>query len=365
VILVLASGAAYGATFAFAKVRGWVVKAEPDKPPEQKAETPLGPRPRPDGPAPAGMVWIPGGKFRMGTSDPHPHFGDAPEHDAEVGGFWMDETEVTNAQFAEFVKATGFVTVAEQKPTLKSIRAGLPPGEPDPPPEKMVPFSLVFVPPDSPPPDPRDVSAWWKPVPGASWRHPEGPGSDIADRMDHPVVQVCWKDAAAYAKWAGKRLPTEAEWEFAARGGLAGKKYVWGDEDPGAGGKFRCNMWQGDFPWRNSLADGSLRTAKVRSFAPNGYGLYDMAGNVWEWCNDWYRPDTYLVGSRRDPKGPEDSFDPNPMEPNPLLPKRVQRGGSFLCSDGFCSRYKPYGRGKGDVDSAASHEGFRCVKDAP
>ena len=316
-------------------------------------------RSRPDGPAPPGMVWIPGGTFRMGTTERHPHFADAPEHEVEVGGFWMDETEVTNAQFAEFVKATGYVTVAEQKPTLESIRAGLPPGEPDPPADKLVPGALVFTQP--PGPVPNHHSYWWKWVPGACWKHPEGPGSDITDRMNHPVVQVCWKDAVAYAKWAGKRLPTEAEWEFAARGGLEGKKYAWGDDPPEENGKWRCNIWQGKF-WENTPADGYLRTAPVKSYPPNGYGLYDVAGNVWEWCSDWYRPDYYANSPRRNPQGPESSFDPT--EPNPLTPKRVTRGGSFLCSDGFCSRYKPYGRGRDEADSDQSHVGFRCVKDA-
>jgi formylglycine-generating enzyme required for sulfatase activity len=310
-------------------------------------------------PPPAAMVSLPGGKFRMGTPDSERdgHFADAPDHEAEVGPFRIDATEVTNAHFAEFVRATGYVTVAEQKPTLESVRAGLPPGDPDPPDEVLVPGSLVFVPPDGPGKHRVDQRFKW--VPGACWKHPEGPDSDLRGRMDHPVVHVCWADADAYAKWAGKRLPTEAEWEFAARGGLAGKAYVWGDEGPGDGGAWRCNIWQGDFPWRNTGGDGFPRTAPVKSFAPNGYGLYDMAGNVWEWCADWYRPDTYVTGSRKDPAGPDSSFDPT--EPNPTLPKRVQRGGSFLCSDGFCSRYKPYGRGKGDVFSAASHIGFRCA----
>lgn len=338
--------------------RIWPMPA-PRSPVEPTPEPPLGPQPRPEGPAPPGMVWIPGGTFRMGTTDLNRHFFDAPEHEVEVGGFWMDETEVTNEQFAAFVRATGYVTVAEQKPTLESIRAGLPPGSPDPPPEVLVPGSLVFTPP--PGPVPNHHGYWWKWVPGACWKHPEGPGSDIAGRMNHPVVHVAWPDAVAYAKWAGKRLPTEAEWEFAARGGLVGKKYVWGDEAPDAGGQWRCNIWQGDFPHANSKADGYGRTAPVKSYPPNAFGLYDMAGNVWEWCSDWYRPDYYLHSPRRNPIGPPSSFDP--QEPNPLAPKRVTRGGSFLCSDAFCSRYKPYGRGRDEVESGQSHVGFRCVKD--
>jgi len=361
IVLILSVAVGYGATVGFSKARRWLGRAERIETREPSPDSPLGPQPRPDGPAPFGMVWIPGGAFRMGTDEPHPHFRDAPIHEVELGGFWMDETEVTNAQFAAFVEATQYVTVAEQKPTLESIRAGLAPGSPDPPPEVLVPGSLVFTPPSARPRDPDDVRVRWKWTPGACWKYPEGPGSDIKDRMNHPVVHVCWKDAMAYAKWAGKRLPTEAEWEFAARGGLDGKKYVWGDEAPVTDGKWRCNIWQGEFPWKNTLEDGYLRTAPMRSYSPNGYGLYDMAGNVWEWCSDWYRPDSYVTGPRRNPTGPDSSFDPT--EANPLMPKRVQRGGSFLCSDEFCSRYKPYGRGKGDVDSGASHVGFRCVKD--
>jgi sulfatase modifying factor 1 len=361
VVLILSVGVGYGATVGYSKARRWLNRTERIETTQPSAEAPLGPQPRPDGPAPAGMVWIPGGTFRMGTNEQHPHFADAyPEHDVEVGGFWMDETEVTNAQFAEFVKATGYVTVAEQKPTLESIRAGLPPGDKDPDPEILVPGGLVFTPPLGPVPN--HYSNWWKWVPGASWRHPEGPGSEIANRMNHPVVQVSWGDAVAYARWAGKRLPTEAEWEFAARGGLVGKTYAWGDEPPNEGGKWRCNIFQGSFPWNNTLEDGYLRTAPVKSYPPNPFGLYDVAGNVWEWCRDWYRPDYYSVAPRRNPQGPESSYDPT--EANPLVPKRVTRGGSFLCSDGFCSRYKPYGRGRDEMESGQSHLGFRCVKDA-
>lgn len=316
---------------------------------------------RPSGPVPEGMVWIPGGTFTMGTDDDHPLFSDArPAHQVAVKGFWMDQTEVTNEQFAKFVAETGYVTMAEKAPTLEQIMANLPPEAPPPPQEKLVPGSLVFT----PPPGPVSLthhSEWWAWVPGACWRHPEGPDSDIKDRMNHPVVHVCWKDADAYAKWAGKRLPTEAEWERAARGGLDRKKYVWGDEEPDEGGKWRCNIWQGEFPWKNTRADGHFRTAPVKTFPPNAYGLYEMSGNVWEWCADWYHPAYYGKSPKANPTGPESSFDPN--EPNPLMPKRVMRGGSFLCSDGFCSRYKPQGRGKGDVDTSESHVGFRCVRD--
>jgi formylglycine-generating enzyme required for sulfatase activity len=205
----------------------------------------------------------------------------------------------------------------------------------------------------------RNHDQWWRPTFGASWKHPEGPDSDIRGREKYPVIHVCWTDAAAYAKWAGKRLPTEAEWEYAARGGLDRKKYAWG-EDLKPGDKWQANIWQGRFPMENTAEDGFPSLAPVASFAPNGFGLYDMAGNVWEWCADWYRPNYYAESPRHNPLGPDDSLDP--LEPQ--TPKRVQRGGSFLCSDVYCVRYQMGSRGKGDVNSAYSHVGFRCVKSA-
>jgi formylglycine-generating enzyme required for sulfatase activity len=298
----------------------------------------------PAGAAPEGMVWVPGGTFWMGD----PGFNDAPPHRVSVDGFWMDKTEVTNARFARFVAATGYVTVAERAPDPKDF--------PGVPPEDLKAGSLVFTPPAAPV-DLREHYQWWRYVPGADWRHPEGPGSSIEGKDDLPVVQVCYDDAIAYAKWAGKRLPTEAEWEFAARGGLDRKPYGWGDEQK-PGGKWPANIWQGQFPGENTAEDGFPRAAPVGSFAANAFGLHDMAGNVWEWCADWYRPDYYGVSPPHNPTGPNDSFDP--MEPG--LPKRVQRGGSFLCSDLYCVRYKPGTRGKGEVTSGASHVGFRCVK---
>jgi formylglycine-generating enzyme required for sulfatase activity len=285
----------------------------------------------------------------MGSS--YAPFGDArPIHTVSLDGFWMDAAPVTNLQFARFVQATGYVTVAERKPDPKDF-----PGVPA---EKLVPGALVFHPPSKAVPL-DDVSQWWDYVPGASWRHPEGPRSFLKGREDHPVVQVCYEDAAAYARWAGKRLPTEAEWEYAARGGLTQMPYVWGKEFR-PGGKWMANTWQGRFPNANSLEDGYERTSPVRAFPPNGFGLYDMAGNVWEWCSDWYRPDYYAHSPRKNPQGPPDSFDPD----EPGQPKRVQRGGSFLCTDQYCSRYMPGGRGKGATDTGASHIGFRCVQSA-
>ena len=293
----------------------------------------------------AGMVYLEGGTFTMGDAD----FNDAAPHEVTLDGFWLDETEVTNRQFAAFVKATGYVTVAEQKPDPKDF--------PGADPALLVAGSIVFTPPNRPVPLANHLQ-WWSWIPGACWKHPEGPKSNIKDRLDHPVAHVAYPDAVAYAQWAGKRLPTEAEWEYAARGGLEGKLYVWGDRFPQD--EQPANIWQGRFPYRNTAADGHVRTAPVKSYEPNGFGLYDMSGNVWEWCHDWYRPDYHEKSPRRNPHGPADSFDPQ----EPGAAKRVQKGGSFLCSDEYCVRYRPGSRGKGEVSSAASHIGFRCAMDA-
>jgi formylglycine-generating enzyme required for sulfatase activity len=311
--------------------------------------------------APPGMVWIPGGEFTMGTDSTLGWPDEKPAHRVRVDGFWMDETEVTNAQFQEFVEATGYVTTAEQPPSLDEIMRQMPPGTPPPPKEKLVPGSLVFQP-TSGPVDTRDFSQWWYWTPGADWRHPEGPDSSIAGRDSYPVVQVSWDDAIAYANWAGKRLPTKAEWERAARGGLDSKLYTWGDE-PFSESKPQCNIWQGSFPWKNTAKDGFEGTAPVRSYAPNGYGLYDMAGNVWEWCADFY--DSGLYGSRA--AAQQIAVNPQAQRSfnaaNPFQVQRVQRGGSFLCNDSYCSRYRPSARHGCSPDTGMSHVGFRCVQD--
>lgn len=295
------------------------------------------------------MAWIGGGTFTMG--DPDGQQDERPAHSVMVNGFWMDKYEVSNEQFDRFVRATHFVTVAERKPNPKDF--------PGADPALLVPGSVVFSPPPGEVPL-NDHSAWWKYVPGANWRHPEGPNSDLKGRAKHPVVHICWDDAVAYAGWCGKRLPTEAEWEFAARGGLEKKKYVWGDEII-PDGKWQANIWQGQFPNENKMSDGFRGTAPVGSFSPNGFGLFDMAGNVWEWCSDWYRFDYYGQSPGANPKGPSDSFDPN----EPGLAKRVMRGGSYLCSDLYCVGYRPSARMKSSPDTGLSHTGFRCVQDAP
>jgi formylglycine-generating enzyme len=296
---------------------------------------------------PPGMVWVPGGTFWMGSNDGPPD--EAPSHAVSVPGFFMDATEVTNDEFARFVRETAYVTVAEKAPRAEDF--------PGVPPEKLVAGAAVFSPPSGEVPLDNHF-AWWEYRPGANWLHPEGPGSDLRGRGKHPVVHVCWDDAMAYARWAGKRLPTEAEWEYAARGGLDRQPYIWGMDITPAG-QHRANIWQGKFPNENLCGDGFRGTAPVSTYPPNGYGLYDMAGNVWEWCQDWYRPDFYPASPRENPAGPTDSYDPQ----EPGVPKRVIRGGSFLCSDLYCIGYRPAARMKSSPDTGLSHTGFRCVRD--
>ena len=314
----------------------------------------------PLGDAPKGTVWIPGGEFSMGAQDPpdldmvgmQATKDSRPIHRVYVDGFFMDKTDVTNAQFAEFVKATVYVTVAERTPRAEDF--------PGAPPENLVAGGVVFSPPNHAVPL-NDHFQWWNYVKGANWRHPTGPKSSIKGKENYPVVQVAYEDAEAYAKWAKKRLPTEAEWEFAARGGLAGKPFFWGEKFR-PNGKWMANTYQGHFPDQDSGNDGFIGLAPVANYAPNGYGLYDMSGNVWQWTSDWYRPDYYAElaktgGVARNPRGPNTPFDP--VEPS--VKKRVHRGGSFLCTDQYCSRYMVGTRGKGEVSTGTNHLGFRCV----
>lgn len=305
--------------------------------------------------APEGMKWIPSGTFNMGSK----HFPDAiPIHKVQVDGFWIDETEVTNAEFAKFQKETGYVTVAEKALRAKDF--------PDAPPENLAAGSMVFSVPDHPIQytgyDHNEAYQWWKFVKGADWKHPEGPESNLKGREDHPVVHIAWADAEAYAIWAGKRLPTEAEWEYAARGGLNQQDFVWGNEFK-PDGKLQANTFNGTFPTTNTADDGYVATSPVKAFPANNYGLYGMAGNVWEWTADWYRADYYQILAKQsdlthNPKGPDSSFDP----PAPGIPERVMKGGSFLCTDQYCARYMPGGRGKGDPYTSLNHVGFRLVK---
>lgn len=314
----------------------------------------------PPGPAPEGMVWVPGGEFSMGLPDPRglekggrePMADARPIQRVKVDGFWMSKTVVTNRQFAKFVEETNYLTVAELPPDPADF-----PGVPR---EVLVPGSLVFSWPDEDT-GTAQFHRWWNYIPGANWRHPEGPGSTIEGREDYPVTHIAFEDASRYATWAGKRLPTEAEWEFAARGGLSGNPYPWGFELT-PNGEWRANIWQGPFPHGNTAEDGFKGLAPVGQFPPNAYGLYDMAGNVWEWCSDWYHSLYYRTRNNQsdpivNPEGPQTSFDPA----EPGLKKRVQRGGSFLCTHLYCTRYMVGTRGKGEISSAANHIGFRVV----
>ncbi len=375
-------GQAYAAPLDSASARPATPPAEEtagNSPPRTSASTPEGaiavPPPfrptvenasQPTRPAPAGslrMVWIPGGEFSMGAFNPDsradagpgdPTADSQPVHRVYVDGFWMDSTEVTNEAFQKFVRSTEYLTVAERTPTDDDF--------PDAPRESLIAGSLVFDPSTRPALD--SHHRWWTYRKGASWQHPSGPASDLRGRERYPVVHVAYEDAVAYCRWAKKRLPTEAEFEFAARGGLSGKRYPWGDELR-PGDRWMANVFQGHFPDQDTGDDGWAGVAPVASFPPNGYGLYDVAGNVWEWVVDWYRSDYYetfdLQRASRNPGGPEDSHDPGERG----VAKRVQRGGSFLCASESCTRDLVGARGKGDPSSSASHVGFRCVAPEP
>lgn len=307
-----------------------------------------------------GMVSIPAGTYLMGADDKQAADDEYPKHQVSVDAFLIDEHEVTNAEFAAFVNATHYVTTAEQKPNWEELKKQLPPNTPKPPDDKLVASSLVFTPPKQEV-DLNNYAQWWSWVQGANWRHPDGPNSNIKGKDNLPVVQVSWDDAMAYAKWTGKRLPTEAEWEWAARGGLLNNVYSWGNENLDLG-KPKANTWEGNFPNINTKRDGYYGVAPVKSYAPNGYGLYDMAGNVWEWCSDWYRNDYYKTtnktGGVKNPKGPNTSYDPE----EPYTPKKSLRGGSFMCNKSYCTGYRVSRRMKSSSDSGSSNTGFRCVK---
>jgi len=311
---------------------------------------------------PAGMVLIPGGEYLMGTEGETAHKNEQPAHRVRISAFLMDEHEVTNTQFREFVEATKYVTTAEKPPDWEELKQQLPPGTPKPPAEMLVAGSMVFIPTKERVPT-NNAALWWKWTPGACWNHPEGPESNLNGRDDHPVVHVSWYDATEYAKWAGKRLPTEAEWEYASRGGKASEIFNWGNKGLTDTDGTKANVWQGHFPNENTKVDGWERTAPVKSYPPNGFGLYDMAGNAWEWCSDWYRADAYTKSRSNsimdNPKGPTESLDPN----EPYSPKRVIRGGSFLCHVSYCESYRNAARRGNSPDTGMSHVGFRCVKD--
>jgi formylglycine-generating enzyme required for sulfatase activity len=305
-------------------------------------------RPHPD------MVWVSGGTFRMGSDRHYPE--EAPVHRVSVDGFWMDRTPVTNRQFRAFVKATGHITFAEKVPDPKDYPGALP--------HMLKAGSLVFSPPDYPVPL-NDWSQWWSFTFGAKWRRPYGPGSSIKGLDDHPVVHVAYADAEAYAAWAGKSLPTEAEWEFAARGGLDGAEFAWGDELTPKG-RHMANTWQGAFPFQNTKLDGYERTSPVMAYPPNGHGLYDMIGNVWEWTTDWYVPKHPADAAKpccipQNPRGGREDQSYDPCQPEIGIPRKVLKGGSHLCAPSYCRRYRPAARHPEPVDTSTSHVGFRCI----
>jgi formylglycine-generating enzyme required for sulfatase activity len=328
---------------------GSVIDTRHVEPGEREAHGhPPGPPPHPD------MVWIPGGTFRMGSDHHYPE--EAPAHPAAVGGFWMDRTPVTNEQFARFVQATGYVTFAEIPPKAEDYPGALP--------EMLRSGSLLF----KKPPGAVDLGNhynWWTFTFDADWRHPRGPKSDLKRKEQHPVTHVAFRDAEAYAGWAGKELPSEAEWEFAARGGLKDAEFAWGDEFT-PGGRHMANTWQGEFPWENLQEDGYERTSPVGAFPPNGYGLIDVIGNVWEWTTDWYEPrhvdePVHACCAPVNPRGGREEASYDPCDPKTRIPRKVIKGGSHLCAPNYCRRYRPAARYPEPVDTSTSHLGFRCI----
>jgi formylglycine-generating enzyme required for sulfatase activity len=300
------------------------------------------------------MVWVPGGTFTMGAD--HHYAEEAPAHPVTVDGFWIDPYLVTNSQFQKFVKATGYVTVAE-RPANPDLYPGAQP-------DLLQPSSCVFVKPDRPV-DKTSHYNWWTYIAGANWRHPEGPGSSIKGRENHPVVHVTYADVEAYAQWIGKAIPTEAEWEFAAWGGLPYAEFAWGDELHPQG-KMMANTWQGEFPWQNLKTDGYEGTSPVGAFAPNGYGLYDMIGNTWEWTTDWYQTHGQIkpedcCGTRVNPRGGDREASYDPQMPEIKIPRKVIKGGSFLCAPSYCRRYRPPARMAEPIDTSTCHLGFRLI----
>ena len=310
-----------------------------------------------------GMVWIPGGIYDMGASDGDrmalPH--EKPKHTVKVDGFYMDETEVTNAQFSRFIEATNYITTAERPVDWELIKQQLPPGTPKPHDSLLLPGSLLFKKTKESVPNLYDFSQWWRWTNGANWKQPEGKGSSIDGKDNHPVVHVSYEDAMAYCHWAGRRLPTEAEWEFAARGGKRDKIYFWGDLTDKLSSY--VNSWEGEFPVDNTQADGFEKSAPVKTYPPNGYGLYEISGNVWEWTSDWYSSQYYQYCKENsitnNPKGPNEAFNPN----NPYIDERVIRGGSFLCNASYCASYRVSSRMATDPSTSLEHLGFRTVMD--
>lgn len=338
----------------------FIFSCKSNSPGENIQEENQAPLSQADAPHDDNMVWLEGGEFMMGSDETEVYPAEKPAVHHTVSGFWMDRTEVTNAQYKAFVEATAYITLAERKPLWEDLQKQLPPGTPKPDESLLQPGSLVFIPPHHPV-STDDYSQWWTWVNGANWKNPEGPDSNLEGRWDHPVIHIAYEDAIAYADWAGKRLPTEAEWEFAAKAGKIGQRYAWGNElHPN--GKFMANTFQGTFPHGNEGKDGFMGTSAVKSFPPNELELYDLIGNVWEITSDWYDAIKYERMAGNAPKldsGMNQCYNPN----NPFAQERVIKGGSFLCAENYCVNYRPTARQGHSYDSGSSNVGFRCVKD--